>query len=32
MSKIGAEKDRRNLVKEHVENFGKFIQKKLNKD
>jgi len=32
MSKIGAEKDRRNLVKEHVNNFGDFIQKKLKKD
>lgn len=31
MSKIGAEKDRRNLVKEHVNNFGYFIENKLNK-
>jgi len=32
MSKIGAEKDRRNLVKEHVDDFGKFIENKLNLD
>jgi len=32
MSKIGAEKDRRNLVKEHVDDFGKFIENKLNKN
>jgi len=31
MSKIGAEKDRRNLIKEHIKNFGQFIEKKLNK-
>ena len=30
MSKIGAEKDRRNLIKEHIKNFGQFIEKKLN--